>query len=252
MGQYEFGWILAITLTLASVISARASSSSSLSPVADTYVSSNQPNNSFGQGGSVEVSASAQPNGEFQALLRFDLTSAKSLFDTTFGAGNWSVQSATLQLTPVAPVSPSYNPNTAGQFAVRWMENDSWIEGSGTPAGPGTDGITYTSLPPFLSAADQALGTFNYNGTNGSTSTNALASNSSFFSDLAGGGPVSLRLLAADSTVSMLFTSRNFGNPAVRPSLTVTATSIPEPSAILLVAACCGGSFFTKRRQRVS
>jgi hypothetical protein len=230
----DLRWILATAVMLGCVTSARASTSTTLSPTADTYVRSNQPNNSFGQGGSIEVSASAQPNGEFQALLRFDLSSAKSLFDTTYGVSNWAIQSAALQLTSVAPVSPSYNPNTAGQLTVQWMANDSWIEGGGTPASPGTDGVTYNSLPTFLSAADQALGTFSYNGTSGSTLTNALASNSSFVSDLAAGGQVSLRLLAADNTISLLFNSSNFGNPAVRPSLTVTANSIPEPAGVLL------------------
>jgi hypothetical protein len=115
------------------------------------------------------------------------------------------------------------------------MQNNSWIEGLGTPASPTTTGITYSSLPSFISAGDEALGTFSFNGATNGTAAYTLNLTPGFAGDAEAGDLVSLRLFAADSAVSYLFDSRNFGTASARPVLSIVA--VPEPGALFLLSA---------------
>jgi len=54
----------------------------------------------------------------------------------------------------------------------------------------------------------------------------------SFSADILAGGTVSLRMFAADTSVSGLFDSRSFGTASARPLLTIDA--IPEPTPVTL------------------
>ncbi len=201
--------------------------------VADSFVSSANPANNYGAGGALAVSAVGLPNGAFESLLRFDTAAAKTAFDATFGVGQWSVQSATLRLTATPPNNPIFNNPASGQFNVDWMESDAWVEGTGTPNAPTTTGITYNTLPSFLSANDAPLGTFGFaGGTSGST-TYSLNLPLGFTSDIGAGSLLSMHLFAADSSISYIFNSRNFGTAANRPELSITA--IPEPATFALL-----------------
>src|SRR5207247_1743592 len=125
-----------------------------------------------GGGGSLALSATGLPKGEFQSVLRFDTSSAKSSFDSLYGAGAWSLQSVTLQLSAATVNNAIFNANSAGSFTLSWMQNDNWTEGSGTPSAPGSSGITYATLQStFINpGADETLGTFSYNGSSSGAS----------------------------------------------------------------------------------
>lgn len=218
-----------------------------VNPSADTCVSSAQPDGNFGAAGALEVSPAGLPRGQFQSLLRFDLSSAKAGFDSTFGVGQWQVQSVTLQLNTSNPSpQPMFNSNAAGQFTASWMQNDAWAEGTGTPGGPTTDGVTFNTLPSFLSASDASLGNFNFPGGSSGLNTYTLGLPASFAADISAGGLVSLRILPADSAVSYLFNSGNFPTVSSRPLLTVNAQSLPEPACGISV----GASMLLSRRRR--
>jgi hypothetical protein len=210
----------------------------SLNPTADAFVTTGTANslvaNNYGGAGALALSAAGLAKGEFQSVLRFDTSTAKSTFDGLYGAGSWSLQSVTLQLTAALPNNAIFNANSAGAFGVSWMQNDGWVEGSGNPNAPTTSGITYNSLPSFLDPTDEALGTFNYSGSSSGTFTYTLNLSSGFAADLLAGNLVGLRLSAADSGVSYFSDSRSFGTATSRPFLNITA--VPEPgTAILLV-----------------
>jgi hypothetical protein len=177
--------------------------------------------------------------------MRFDLSAVKAAFDANFGAGNWQLQSVSLKLTAALPNNPIFNNNTAGQFEVRWMQDDSWVEGTGTPSMPTTNGITFNTLPGFLAAGENTLGTFVFPGGDSGSTTNPLALVAAFASDITAGASVSMHVLAADNSVSYLFNSRNFGTVSARPELSVTADVVPEPSAI----ACAALALFVTRRR---
>ncbi|HUN80204.1 MAG TPA: hypothetical protein VMV81_01720 [Phycisphaerae bacterium] len=230
--------VLAGSLTIGmSAELATASVLSALNPVADAFVTSANPTNNYGAAGALSVSAGTLANGEFQSVLRFDTSAAKTSFDATYGAGNWTVQSITLKLTAAAPNNSIFNNSAAGQFSASWMQNDSWVEGTGTPASPTTTGITFSTLPGFLSGADAALGTFAFNGATSGSVTYTLGMPAGLLGDVGSGSMASMRLFAADSTVSYLMNSRNFGQAALRPELDITAVPEPASAMMLIVTA---------------
>src|SRR5215472_9144063 len=97
-----------------------------LNPSADAFVTAgptgNLSGNNYGAAGALSVAAPGLANGEFQSVLRFDLSGAKASFDTQYGAGQWSIQSISLSLTATAPGNPIFNASAAGQFRVSWMQ----------------------------------------------------------------------------------------------------------------------------------
>jgi hypothetical protein len=184
----------------------------------------------YGGAGALSIAAPGSTKGEFQTVLKFDLGPARTSFDTQFGAGQWNLQSVKLTLAASAPLNPIFNSSAAGQFAVNWMQNDSWVEGTGGPAAPSATGINFTTLQSsFIGGSDEGLGTFSYNGSTTGTASYTLNLASGFASDVTAGNNVSFRLFAADATVSYLFNSRNFPDATLRPMLSIEALAVPEP-----------------------
>ena len=165
--------LLIVLSGLAPCLSARAATSSS-NPTQDALVTAANPTSNYGGAGALGAAAAAVlPQGEFDSLLQFNLAAAKASFDSAFGAGLWAIDGMTLQLTATAPNNSIFNGfgagpgatniNFAGQFAVKWMQNDSWTEGNGTPASASTTGgVTFSTLPIFVSGADESLGIFSF------------------------------------------------------------------------------------------
>ena len=209
----------------------------SLNPAQDAFVTSGPSgdlaNSNYGAAGALSVAAPGLPNGEFQSVLRFGLSGAKNAFDAQYGAGQWSVQSVTLQLTTAFPKNLIFNASAAGQFGVSLMLNNSWTEGTGTPLAPTSTGITFSTLPSFESALDEAVGTFSYDGSINGASTYALTLSPTLSADILTGGTMSLRMFAKDNSISYLMFGEKFGTVSSRPLLTINASAepIPEPSA---------------------
>lgn len=214
---------------------AAAADTVTMNPVADAFVSSAQPNGNFGAAGALSVAASGLPQGEFQTLIRFDTAPAVAAFNATYGAGNWVITNISLTLTSASPNNPIFNAAAPGVLALRWMQNDSWVEGAGGPSAPSPTGINFNTLPSFLSPGDEALGNFNYTGATTGTVQCSPLSAPGLIGDAGLGGLVSFRLSAADTAVSWVFNSRSFGTVASRPVLSVTA--IPAPGTAALLAA---------------
>jgi hypothetical protein len=215
---------------------AALAASFSLNPTLDAFVttgpSGNLAGNNYGGAGALSVAAAGLSQGEFQSVLQFNLASAKSSFDSQFGAGLWTIQSVTLQLTAAGPNNAIFNSSSSGQFRLSWMQNDSWTEGTGTPAAPTTTGITFSTLSNFVSVADETLGTFSFNGATNGGFSYSLNLTPSFSADILSGSTLSMRMFAADNAVSYLSDSRSFGTASARPLLTITA--VPEPGAAAL------------------
>jgi hypothetical protein len=208
-------------------------------PSADAFVttgpSGNLSGNNYGGAGAFALSAPGLPQGELQSVLRFDLSGALSSFNGTFGAGQWSIESVTLQLNAAPANNSIFNTSAAGQFGISWMQNDSWLEGAGTPGAPGASGITFSSLQTtFIGPGDQSLGTFNFSGATGGAFTYSLGLTPGLTGDVLTGDNLSLRLFGADSMVSGVFNSRSFGTLANWPLLTIVA--VPEPGTLALGA----------------
>src|ERR1043166_4435753 len=206
------------------------------SAISDAFVATgptgNLSDNNFGSAGALAISAAALPKGEFQSVIKFDFSAARNSFDSQFGAGLWTAQSVTLQLTSSPHSNAIFNDIAAGQFSISLMQNNSWVEGTGTGGTPTTDGISFNSLQNTYinNATDQALGTFTFPGGSSGVNTYGLGLSSSLIAKLMAGDDLSLRLYAADNTVSYLFSSR--ANAAAAPELTITA--VPEPADLAL------------------
>jgi hypothetical protein len=132
------------------------------------------------------------------------------------------------------------------------MTNDAWVEGTGGPSAPTSDGVTFNTLPSFLNAADEAIGTFTFPGGTSGSNTYTLDLTNGFATDLAAGNNVSLRLLAADSSMSYLFNSRNFGTVANRPLLTVNAVAVPEPTSVAMLMLVISTAWLGRREPRTA
>ena len=194
-------------------------------PGADAFVAASNPTSNYGGASRLAVAAPGLAQGEFQSVLRFDTSGAIAAFDSSLGAGHWSIQSVTLALNAMNPVNLIFNQQAAGSFTIRWTVNNAWVEGIGMPNTPGSTGVTFDTLPTFLSSDDELLGTFTTDGSITGFATYPLALTPGFLSGLTAGGPVGLHLAAADNAVGYLFNSRNFNNPAAWPVLTITAIS---------------------------
>jgi hypothetical protein len=236
---------LLIICALAASCSCARAATSSLNPIGDAFVttgpSANLGANNYGGAGALAISAPGLSQGEFQSVLQFSLSGVKSSFDSQFGAGLWSIQAVTLQLTATTPNNPIFNPQAAGQVAISWMQNDSWTEGTGTPATPTTTGITFSTLSNFVSVADEALGTFSFNGATSGSNIYSLNLTPSFTSDILGGNTLSLRMFAADSAISYAANSRNNGTVSARPLLTITAVPEPGVMSFSILGLCLWG-----------
>ena len=225
--------LVSVILGVASVEGATFSANPTLDALVTTGPTGNLVNNNYGGAGSVSVSAAGLEMGELQSVLQFGLGGAVSSFDTLYGAGQWSIASATLRLTTGNANNAIFNSLAGGMFRISWMQNDSWQEGTGTPAAPGATGITFGTLQStFIGPNDESLGTFAFNDAISGSFSYALGLSPGLLGDIASGGNVSLRLSAADSVVSGVFSSRNFGTAASRPLLTLVA--VPEPGTLAI------------------
>jgi len=213
-------------------------------PNADAFVtpgsSGSLSSSNFGAAGSLAIAAAGLPEGEFQSVLRFDLSAAQNSFNSQFGAGQWAIQSVTLQLTSSPHNNAIFNNIAAGQFGVSLMQNNLWVEGTGTGGIPSSDGISFNSLQSTYinNATDQALGTFSFPGGSSGQNNYQLTLSSGLQDDVTSGGILSLRLFAADNAVSYLFTSRS--GSSGKPDILVQAVAVPEPRTITLCALALG------------
>lgn len=241
-----------IVVVLAMVAPATRAADVALSPSADTFVYAGEPIYNYGGAGTVTVSGASTREGEFQALLKFDTAAARDSFDAAFGAGGWRLGGAFLRLATSNPNNPLFNPNTAGSFPASWMQNDGWTEGTGSPIAPASDGVTFATLPSFLSPSDESAGTIDFPGGTSGANTYALSPSPGFAADVLGGDALSLRLFAGpESSASYVFSSRTFNVVANRPVLTLSAVAVPEPAGAGMILGV-SVALLMRRRSRAS
>jgi hypothetical protein len=219
---------------------------------ADAFVRASAPGLNYGGAGALSVSGSnavnglGATNGAFDSFIRINSTALVSNFDSTFGTNNWVLNGARLTLTELgAPANTLFN-RGIGSFEIRWIANDTWVEGTGTPNAPTMDGIDYnTELTLLNSSTDLNLGMFTNSGVDGVLSF-WLALPSPFDNDLSAGGEVGLYLKAIDPGIGFTFDSRSFQVASGRPALEISAIPRPGIASLSLagadvVLACTNG-----------
>lgn len=239
-----------LSITLAAWIFAGSRSSDALvvglNPAADTFITSAtqngaSPSSNYGNLGAMTVAGSASGNGgEYLALLKFDLSSAVSQFNSEYGPGQWTLSTATLQLASnfgtqgAKPNNARFPVINGGAFSINWFSDDSWTE----------SGVAHNN---FTAGTVLTLGNFSYVPPGDNVPVVwTLNMAPDFISDMSAGGSVSLQLAPGDSTVSYLFNTRTYNTAANFPILSLTA--IPEPTALALLA--CGAALLLAARQK--
>lgn len=226
---------------------------------ADAFLATGSPGNpegadltglNFGGAGALVVAPAASVKGEFQSVLKFNLSNAVALFNTNYGVGNWTIAGISLELTGnygtngVQPNNAIFPAISTGKFVTEWLSDDDWAEGTGTPNLPTTDGVTYdslTNLPSgLLFGAHEILCTNTYvpPGDNVPV-TYALPLNSSLVTNVSGGGDVTFLLYAADNQIGYLFNSYSYGR-GNEPLIHVTANLLPP----IILSGCFTNGLF--------
>jgi len=222
---------------------------------ADAFLSGASPTLNFGSAGTLAIAPASSAKGEFDSVIIFNTASAVSQFNTTYGAGNWTITGLTLSLASnfgtqgAQPNNAIFNTINAGSFGIDWLANDSWVEGTGGGNGAANGAVSFNSISSLLSPGYDSLGTYTYTPPGNNVYANySLSLDANLVSDAAAGGAVSLYFYAADNQVSYLFNSREFASN--HPELTVTAAPVPEPATAALLVASLGGFLFSRRQGR--
>lgn len=205
---------------------------------ADSFVRSNAPTLNYGGAGSLSISGSTATNGSGVAngasdsFIGFNTAAMVANFDSLFGTGNWALSGAKLRVSEMgAPPNALFN-RGIGTFEIRWIANDSWTEGTGTPMVPQTIGIKYNDKPTLLNGGtDVSLGTFTNAGVDG-TESFPLPLPAAFTADLKAGGEVGLYLTAINPATGFTFNSRSFVTNSARPFLEISAA--PQPGILMI------------------
>jgi hypothetical protein len=214
---------------------------------ADAFVTSQNPGNNYGSAGAISVSSAGTLGRELFTLLRFDLASTLSSFNQAFGASNWTLDGASLQLTAASPSNQIFNPTGAGLIGADWVADDSWVEGTGSPMSPSTVGITLDLIPALMSGGNEGLGLLPFDGSVSDTATYDLAISPGFLADVQSGSLLSIFLSPGDAVVSGVFNSRNFATVANRPVLILSAVQVPEPATTALAGIAIIGMLSRRR-----
>jgi hypothetical protein len=213
----------------------------------------------YGAAGTLAIAPASSAEGAFDSVLLFNTASAVSQFNSTYGAGDWTITGLTLSLASnygiqgEQPGNAIFNTINAGSFGIDWLSDNTWTEGTGsgtgTPGYPNNGMVTFDSIPTLLSGSVDSLGDFTYTppGNNSDTYFNyTLPLDANLVSGSAAGGNVSLYFYAADNQVSYLFNSRSYSTG--HPELTLTVEPTPEPATTGLLAASLGGFLLMRWR----
>lgn len=203
-----------------------------LVPNADGLTLESAPSATLGTAGALHVAGADAVNGQgatrgaADSWLRFDTGAAAVAFDATFGAGNWSLGSATLIVEEVGVPRNAIFAVGVGAFDVWWVADDGWTEGSGRPSSMGSsmgNALSYDSSRGRLDASvDVVLGSFSNAGANGTLEL-ALTPADGFAADVADGGDVTLVVRSEDRSIGFTFHSRSWRSENGRPQLALTA-----------------------------
>jgi hypothetical protein len=164
--------------------------------------------------------------------MRFPVSNAVAAFDSALGSGTWAVTGSRLIVTENASPDNALFNRGVGAFEVFWMASNNWVEGTGIPRAPTTDGVTWNDLPGLLNSnLDVSLGTFTNGGVNAREAF-SLGLADAFVTNGHQGSELGLHLTAANPSIGFTFNSRNFANPNAEPVLEITASLAPRIDGI--------------------
>ena len=246
-------WIAAVCgLTLTGPLAGRADTFTITNTVADSFLSGNAPTFNYGGAGTLAIAPAGSPKGEFDSIIKFNLSGAVSQFNTTYGIGSWQITGLTLRLasnlgtTGAVPGNNNLNTVSGGSFGIDWLAGDAWTEGNGNGNGAANGAVSFNSIASLFSTGSDSLGTFTYTPPgNNVYASYTLPLSASLVADATTGGDVSLYFHAADNQIGYLFNSRSFASG--NPQLIVT---VPEPATLAMMTLALGVLACSRRPRR--
>jgi hypothetical protein len=211
-----------------------------LTPVADAFVRAAAPTLNYGSGGGLAVAGASATNafgtqnGAFDTFIRYSLAGVPEALDAALGTNQWALSGLRLHLQEVGTPTETMFNRGLGVFEIRWIVSDSWLEGSGKPAFPTSDGVVYQDEPSVLSPQlDVSCGQFTNQGSSGPLTFSLPVSNP-LGSNVIAGADLNLYLKAVSPFIGFTFNSRSYFVQTSRPGLEIIATAkaIPTISAI--------------------
>jgi len=209
--------------------------------------------NNYGGAGQLAIAPSTATNGEFDTVIMLNTSAAVSAFNTTYGAGDWSITGLTLSLASntgtngAIPNNGIFNAVRGGNFAIDWLSNDGWVEGTGTPSAPSGTGVNFNSISTLLAGSD-SLGGFTFTPPGNNVYANySLPLDVNLVANAAAGDNLPLYFYATNSAVSYLFNSRS--GPSPHPELTIDVAPTPEPATLSLLVVALGGGVWLQGRK---
>src|ERR1700722_17665231 len=146
-----------------------AQSSFTANSSADAFLDANNPTKNFGHAGTLAIAPVGSSVGEIDSVMQFNLNGAANQFNTTYGAGNWTITGIQLSLASNFGTSGTNGGNgllpivSGGNFNADWISVNNWVEGTGNGMGSVISGaVNYNSIPTLLGSTVDSLGTFNY------------------------------------------------------------------------------------------
>jgi hypothetical protein len=217
--------LVAVILCLGLVAEAQVTNTSMTT--ADAFLCTGSPNYdgganltgvNFGAAGTLAIAPASSAKGEFQSVIKFNLSNGVAMFNSTYGSNHWSITGVSLELTSnygvagVQPNNPIFNLISGGQFVIEWLADDDWVEGTGTPNLPTMDGVCYNSLPILLAQPREILCTNIYSPPgNNIHVTWPLPLTANLVTNISGGGDVTFHFYAADKQIGYLLNSYKYG-----------------------------------------
>lgn len=195
-----------------------------------------------GSSGKAFFNVEGSNNGNFASygIARWDLSSVKSQFDTTFGAGSWSISAVSLEMT-----QSNAGFTTNGGVEIFFTGDDA------TDTEPGTSPLTYPLSGDFADLTSAATYTFTQvaNGTVDSetiydSNIANTAGGVALVADILSNDTVTLVISEIDATTAATyagFSNSTFAGP------TLVITAVPEPATIALVLLTGVGALRRRR-----
>jgi hypothetical protein len=219
--------VAAVILCLGHAAGAQVTNSSM--STADAFLCTGAPSNpelggadlsglNFGAAGTLAIAPASSIKGVFESVIMFNLAAGVAQFNAACGSNRWTITGVTLDLASnygvagVQPNNPIFNVVSGGQFIIEWLSDSNWVEGTGTPNLPTTDGVCYDSLPMLLTPPCEILCTNTYVPPGDNVHVFwPLPLTSNLVATITSGGNLSFLFYAADNQVNYLFNSYKYG-----------------------------------------
>ena len=255
-----FGIAALCGVIIALPVASRAQSYTITNTVTGTgsLLSKDNPTLNYGNAGTYAIASGSLSQGEYDSVLMFNTAAAFSQFNTTYGAGNWTITGVTLSLasnfgTNGATPGSQFNKISGGNFNIDLLSDNNWSGGNGGGTGILATGneVSFNYESTLLGSPYDSLGTFTFTPPGNNTYANyALGLDANLVASADAGGDVSLYFTPADNQISYLFNAPKFGSNF--PELTLDASEAPEPGTLAMLATGLGGYLLSQRQKRKS